>query len=73
MKVERFVTEYANAKKCMIEGNEFMNPGVKAERLRRIDLAVGARRRGLISADDAIMMIGGFTVRDEDMSQYMTR
>ena len=72
MKTERFVLEYASAKKRALMKNEFMDPGIRAELIRRIEYAMKCRARGLITADEAVCMIGGFTTKDEDMSKYAT-
>lgn len=59
MKVERFVIEYANYVMKRIE-NSLMQDEEKTELMRKIDKAVWARGQNLVSADEAIMMIGGF-------------
>ena len=71
MKVERYIREYASAKRKAIIHNKLMNPGIQDELLYRIDCAVHAREDSVITADEAVMLIGGFQVREEDMSQYM--
>lgn len=73
MKVERYITEYASATRRAIKQNKLIDPGIKDELLYRIDCAVNARRDMVITADDAIMLIGGFQKRDEDMTQYRRR
>lgn len=70
MKVERFIVEYANNRRARIENNELMNPGIKAEIIRRIDMAIKAREKQFITIDEAINLIHG--TDGEDMSQYMT-
>ena len=72
MKIERYITEYANAKRNAIRHTALMNPGISAELLRRIDNAVLYRERGIITADEAIKMIGGFCDADENMERFMT-
>lgn len=69
--VERFIREYASAKRRALERNELMNDGIKAELLRRVDMALRGRERGIITVDEAIKMIGGFT-GEEDMSRFWT-
>ena len=59
MKVERFVIEYANYVIKRI-GNSLMQDEEKTELMRKIDKAVWARRQNMITADEAVMMIGGF-------------
>lgn len=59
MKIERFIIEYANYVIKRIE-NSLMQDEEKTEFMRKIDKAVWARRQGMVSADEAIMMIGGF-------------
>lgn len=71
MKVERYIIEYANAKIKAITANELMNGGIKNELIRRIDRAVNYRKLGYITADEAIMIIGGFEPKEEDFSEYM--
>lgn len=70
--VERFIREYASAKRRALEHNELMNAGIKAELLRRVDMALRGRERGIITADEAIKMIGGFADSGEDMSRFWT-
>lgn len=72
MKVERYILEYASAKRKALENNSLMNTGVKKELLRRIDYAVKMRERGYIIADEAIQLIGNLVPKDEDFTEYMT-
>ena len=70
MKVERFLKEYANAKKRAYRFNELMNPGIRAELTRRCDEALSLREKGWITADEALRYIMGNP--GEDLRQYMT-
>lgn len=72
MKVERYILEYASAKRKALENNSLMNTGVKKELLRRIDYAVKMRERGYIIADEAIQLIGNLVPKEEDFTEYMT-
>ena len=71
MKVERYILEYASAKRKALENNSLMNQGIKKELLRRIDYAVKMRERGFIIADEAIQLIGNLVPKDEDFTEYM--
>ena len=71
MKAERFIIEYANYTIKAAEANKLMNEGIKKEIIRRADHAVNMRKAGLVTADEAIKIIGGFTDRCDDMGQYM--
>lgn len=71
MKVERFIIEYANYTIKATEADKLMNEGIKKEIIRRANYAVNLRRAGLVTADDAIKIIGGFVDGEKDMSQYM--
>lgn len=57
MKVERFITEYANSCKRNILENNLMKESVKTEAITKIDKAVKARERGLITPDETIELI----------------
>lgn len=70
MKIERYIREYASAKRTALKNNSLINNGIKKEMLRRIDGALVARERGYITADEAIKLIGNFVEREEDMSEF---
>ena len=57
MKVERFITEYANSRKRNIIANDLMRENFKADAIAKIDGAVRARERGLITVDETIQLI----------------
>lgn len=57
MKVERFITEYANSRKRNIIANDLMRENFKADAITKIDGAVRARERGLITVDETIQLI----------------
>ena len=57
MKVERFITEYANSRKRNIIANDLMRENFKADAITKIDGAVRARERGLITVDETIRLI----------------
>ena len=57
MKVERFITEYANSRKRNIIANDLMRENFKADAIAKIDGAVRARERGLITVDETIRLI----------------
>lgn len=57
MKVERFITEYANSRKRDIIANDLMRENIKADAIVKIDGAVRARERGLITVDETIRLI----------------
>lgn len=70
--VERFIREYASSKRKALQHNALMNPGIRAERLRRIDGAIKLRERGYITVDEAMKLIGCFADSNEDMGRFMT-
>ena len=70
MTVERYIREYANAKRKAYENNSLINSGIRAELLRRIDRALKMREKCFITADEAMKIIGNFTDKNEDFSQY---
>lgn len=57
MKAERFITEYANSCKRNILENNLMKESFKTEAITKIDKAVKARERGLITPDETIELI----------------
>lgn len=57
MKVERFITEYANSRKRNIIANDLMKENFKADAIAKIDGAVRARERGIITVDEIIRLI----------------
>ena len=57
MKVERFITEYANSRKRNIIANDLMKENFKADAIAKIDGAVRARERGIITVDETIRLI----------------
>ena len=70
MKCERFIIEYANSKIRACEHNDLMNPGIKNEIIRRASRGVRLRELGMITADEAICIIGGFYPKVEYMSIF---
>ena len=71
MIVARYIKEFASAQRKALQFNKLMNPGIKAELLRRIDNALKMRERGFITASEAIRLVGGFIESGEDMTEYM--
>ena len=57
MKVERFITEYANSRKRNIIANDLMRENFKTDAIAKIDGAVRARERGFITVDETIRLI----------------
>jgi len=63
MKTEQYIIKYANARMDTIEADDKLTPDQKMEIMRQCDLAVYYREKEMISADEAIRMIGGFQDR----------
>ena len=57
MKVERFITEYANACKKEIKESNLMGENFRDEVIGKINQAVYLRDIGYITADEAVKMI----------------
>lgn len=57
MKVERYIKEYAAAKKRDIASNDLMRQDIKENAIKTINGALKAREKGLIIADEAIELI----------------
>lgn len=57
MAVERYIREYAAAKRRMINGLEWMSGSEKELMLGEIDRAVRARELGYITADETMRHI----------------
>ena len=57
MKAERFIREYASAKRRMIGELEWMSDAEKKLMLEEINKAVQCRERGMITADEAVRHI----------------
>jgi len=55
--MERFVKEYANYKKRNISNNELMLSEIKDKAVKKINGALRARERELITADETIRLI----------------
>ena len=62
--MERFVTEFANHTERCIK-NSLMSEEEKNKRIGEIYKAVSMRYRNLITADEAIMVIGNFQRKEE--------
>ena len=56
MKVERYIKEYANAEKK--NGKEWMTKEEYCLYCKKIEEIIGARERGLITATEAIKLVG---------------
>ena len=65
MKVERFITEYANACKREIKESNIIGENFRDEVIGKINQAIYLRDRRLITADEAVRMI--LTRFDNDM------
>ena len=69
----RFVDEYANFKRRQIKANDMMNPGIKAEILRRVEKVMENSRRGNITLDETMRLLSMDCMTEgEDMSKYVT-
>jgi len=55
MKIERFIKEYANYKKKLINSNELIKEEYKQKALARIDNTLKAKERGMITVDEAML------------------
>lgn len=63
MKAEQYIIKYANARMDAIEADDTLTPERKLEKMRQCTLAVNYREAEMISADEAIRMIGDFQDR----------
>ena len=67
----RFIDEYYNFKVRSTKRNSMMNPGIKAEILRRMENAMKYVRNGMICVDEFMRVLSMDCCReDEDMGQY---
>ena len=67
----RFIDEYYNFKVRSTKGNSMINPGIKAEILRRMENAMKNVRRGMICVDEFMRLLSfDCCQEDEDMGQY---
>lgn len=57
MKAERFLKKYANYQKKCIAGYSWMEKKYKEKAYVKIDNAISARGRGLVTVDEAIRCI----------------
>ncbi len=57
MQVERFIREYANSQKKSISNYALMKEECKEKAYMKINNALSARERGLITVDEAIRCI----------------
>lgn len=68
----RFVKEYANYKIDWIKNNEYMNPGIKTEILKRIGNTVEMLKKGMITIDECMRLLSMDCMREwENMEDYM--
>lgn len=65
MAVERYIREYASAKRRMIKGLEWMPESEKKLTLGEITKAVRARELGHITADEAVRHIANLVYGGE--------
>lgn len=65
MAVERYIREYASAKRRMIKGLEWMSESEKKLMLGEITKAVRARELGHITADEAVRHIANLVYGGE--------
>lgn len=65
MAVERYIREYASAKRRMINGLEWMSESEKKLMLGEITKAVRARELGHITADEAVRHIANLVYGGE--------
>lgn len=67
----RFTDEYYNFKVRCIKKNGMINPGIKAEMLRRMENVKKHLHRGNITVDEYMRLLSQDCCReDEDMGQY---
>ncbi len=67
----RFVKEYYNFQANRIKNDEYINPGIRAEIVRRLEKIYNHSRAGMITLDEAMQLIAAHGMRpDEDMTKY---
>lgn len=67
----RFLFEYASFKVKQIKAQEFINPGIRLEMLKRIDATISAAKRGVITLDETMRLLSmDCCAEGEDMSPY---
>lgn len=55
--MERFIKEYANYQKKYMSNNELMLDKIKDKAIKKIDRALQARERGLITVNETMKLI----------------
>ena len=55
--MERFIKEYANYQKKYMSNNELMLDKIKDRAIKKIDRALQARERGLITVNETMKLI----------------
>ena len=63
--VERYIKEYANAKKCRILDNELMTSYNKIKAFCKINEALKMRNKGFITIDETILEILNCTMEEK--------
>ena len=72
MKFPRFINEYKNFVMKNISHNELMNPGIKAEIIRRINVYYDMIKSGQITIHEYMAVLSRDCMHEnEDMEKYM--
>lgn len=67
----RFVKEYYNFQVNRIKNDSYINPGIRAEIVRRLDKIYNHSRAGMITLDETMQLIAAHGMRpDENMEKY---
>lgn len=67
----RFLKEYYNFTVNRIKNDNYINPGIRAEIVRRLEKVYNHSRAGSITLDEAMQLIAAHGMRpDEDMGKY---